>query len=117
MSRFWQNKILKNIFEVDPIRFKPRADYLLRVHGHSMRDIGILNRDLLAVHNTQIAQSGQIIVARLENEVTVKRFRRRGNKVTLQAENPDFSNIEVDLRDAEFAIEGLGVGVVRNQGL
>jgi repressor LexA len=106
---------IEDYFEVDPGRFKPSADYLLRVRGHSMRDVGILNNDLLAVHRTSEALSGQIIVARLDDEVTVKRFRRRGNKVTLHAENPDFDPICVDLRQTEFSIEGLGVGVVRNK--
>jgi len=104
-------------FDIDPNRFKPRADYLLRVRGHSMRDAGILDGDLLAVHRTPEARSGQIVVARVEDEVTVKRFRRKGYKVKLEAENPDFAPITVDLRDTEFAIEGRGVGVVRNRGL
>jgi repressor LexA len=87
--------------------------YLLRVHGLSMRDAGILDGDLLAVHRTSEAANGQIVVARLEDEVTVKRFRRRGNKVRLLPENPDFDPIEVDLRRQPLAIEGLGVGVLR----
>jgi repressor LexA len=101
-------------YQVDPNLFTPRADYLLRVRGLSMRDIGILEGDLLAVHRTQEARSGQIVVARLGDEVTVKRFRRRGNAVELLAENPDFEPIEVDLRSEEFAIEGIGVGVIRS---
>lgn len=79
-----------------------------------MRDAGILEGDLIAVHKTQEARSGQIVVARLGDEVTVKRFRRRGNAVELLAENPDFEPIEVDLRSEEFAIEGIGVGVIRS---
>jgi repressor LexA len=101
-------------YQVDPNLFTPRADYLLRVRGLSMRDIGILEGDLLAVHRTQEARSGQIVVARLGDEVTVKRFRRRGNAVELLAENPDFEPIEVDLRSEEFAIEGIAVGVIRS---
>jgi repressor LexA len=100
-------------YDFDPALFRPRADYLLRVHGLSMRDAGILDGDLLAVHRTSEATNGQIVVARLEDEVTVKRFRRRGNKVRLLPENPDFDPIEVDLRHQPLAIEGLGVGVLR----
>ncbi|MEM7195143.1 MAG: transcriptional repressor LexA [Pseudomonadota bacterium] len=104
---------IEDYFEVNANQFQPRAHYLLRVRGHSMRDVGILNNDLLAVHRTEEVRSGQIVVARLENDVTVKRFRRRGYQVTLHPENEDFEPIEVDLRDEEFAIEGLGVGVLR----
>lgn len=102
-------------YKMDAEIFYPAADYLLRVKGMSMRDVGILNGDLLAVHRTQEATSGQIIVARVGNDVTVKRFRRRGNKVRLMPENEDFEPIEVDLRDEEFTIEGLAVGVIRNE--
>jgi repressor LexA len=87
---------------------------LLRVRGLSMRDAGILEGDLLAVHRTQEARSGQIVVARLADEVTVKRYRRRGNTVQLEAENPDFAPIEVDLNRDALAIEGIAVGVIRN---
>jgi repressor LexA len=80
----------------------------------SMRDAGILDGDLLAVHKTPEARSGQIVVARLHDEVTVKRFRRRGNQVQLVAENPDFKTIHVDLNHQPLVIEGLGVGVIRN---
>jgi repressor LexA len=105
---------LQGHYQVDPNLFTPRADYLLRVRGLSMRDAGILEGDLLAVHRTQEARSGQIIVARLGDEVTVKRLRRRGHAVTLEAENPDFAPIEVDLRREALAIEGVAVGVIRN---
>jgi repressor LexA len=105
---------LEGRYQVDPNLFTPRADYLLRVRGMSMRDAGILEGDLLAVHRTQEARSGQIVVARLADEVTVKRFRRRGHTVELEAENPDFSHIEVDLRRDPLAIEGVAVGVIRN---
>ena len=101
-------------YQVDPAMFTPRADYLLRVRGLSMRDAGILEGDLLAVHRTDDARTGQIVVARLADEVTVKRFRRRGNSVQLLPENPDFEPIEVDARSGEFAIEGVAVGVIRN---
>jgi len=101
-------------YQVDPNLFTPRADYLLRVRGMSMRDAGILEGDLLAVHRTQEARSGQIVVARLADEVTVKRWRRRGHLVQLEAENPEFKPIEVDLRSEPLAIEGVAVGVIRN---
>jgi len=100
--------------QVDPNLFTPRADYLLRVRGLSMRDAGILEGDLLAVHRAPEARSGQMVVARIGDEVTVKRFRRRGHLVQLLPENPDFEPIEVDLRRDSFAIEGIAVGVVRN---
>jgi repressor LexA len=101
-------------YQVDPNLFTPRADYLLRVRGMSMRDAGILEGDLLAVHKTDEARSGQIVVARLGDEVTVKRLRRRGHAVQLEAENPEFAAIEVDLRRETLAIEGIAVGVIRN---
>jgi len=101
-------------YQVDPNLFTPRADYLLRVRGMSMRDAGILEGDLLAVHKTEEARSGQIIVARLGDEVTVKRLRRRGHAVQLEAENPEFAPIEVDLRRDALVIEGVAVGVIRN---
>ncbi|MGH8602558.1 MAG: transcriptional repressor LexA [Gammaproteobacteria bacterium] len=101
-------------YNVDARLFQPRAHYFLRVKGMSMRDAGLLNGDLLAVHTTREASSGQIVVARVENEVTVKRFRRRGTQVRLMPENPSFSPIEVDLRHQSFTIEGLAVGVLRN---
>jgi len=100
-------------YQVDPNLFTPRADYLLKVRGLSMRDAGILEGDLLAVHRTQEAHSGQVVVARLADEVTVKRFRRRGNAIQLMPENPEFEPIEVDARDENFAIEGVAVGVIR----
>src|SRR5213595_3264160 len=101
-------------YQVDPNLFTPRADYLLRVRGLSMRDAGILEGDLLAVHRTQEARSGQIVVARLGEDVTVKRLRRRGHAVSLEAENPEFEPIEVDLRRDALTIEGIAVGVIRN---
>ena len=100
-------------YQVDPALFQPRADYLLKVQGMSMRDAGIHDGDLLAVHKTGEARAGQVVVARLNDEVTVKRLRRRGAIVELHPENPEFEPIIVDLRRDEFAIEGLGVGVIR----
>jgi repressor LexA len=105
---------IQSRYQLDPALFNPRADYLLKVRGMSMRDAGILEGDLLAVHRTSEARSGQIVVARLGNEVTVKRFKRLGNQVQLLPENPDFDPILVDLKRDFFAIEGLGVGIIRN---
>lgn len=95
--------------------FKPSADYFLEVHGESMIDVGIFDGDLLAVHQTQQVSNGQIVVARIGDEVTVKRFQRGKNshQVELIAENPDFAPIIVDLSEQDFAIEGLSVGVIR----
>ena len=100
--------------QVDPALFKPTADYLLRVQGESMRDVGILDGDLLAVHRCSTAENGQIIVARLENEVTVKRLNRQEHMVYLEAENPDFQTIEVNLKEESLDIEGIAVGVIRH---
>jgi repressor LexA len=105
---------LQGSYQIDPNLFTPRADYLLRVRGMSMRDAGILEGDLLAVHKTQDVRSGQIVVARLADEVTVKRLRRRGQSVQLLPENPDFEPIDVDARRDSLTIEGLAVGVIRN---
>jgi len=95
--------------------FHPSADYLLRVNGMSMKDIGILDGDLLAVHRTDQVHNGQIVVARIGEEVTVKRFKRSASRfeVELWPENPDFDVIHVDMRNQEFSIEGLSVGVIR----
>ena len=97
--------------------FQPQADYLLRVRGDSMIDAGILDGDLLAVHKTQQATNGQIVVARIDQEVTVKRFQRtkKRNQILLLPENEAYSPIEVDLANQAFAIEGLSVGVIRQQ--
>lgn len=108
-----EQNIEKNL-PVDPQMFRPKADYLLKVKGMSMRDIGILDGDLLAVHAQREARNGQVVVARLDNEVTVKRFFRKGHAVQLVAENTDFEPIEVDLREQPLEIEGLAVGVIRN---
>lgn len=108
---------IEDHYRVDPRLFKPRADYLLRVRGHSMRETGILDGDLLAVHRTGRAENGDIVVARVnDEEVTVKRFHRRSAYlVRLLPENPDFDPIELDLRNDTLAIEGLGVGVLRER--
>ncbi|MDH4561050.1 MULTISPECIES: transcriptional repressor LexA [unclassified Pseudomonas] len=98
---------------INPDFFHPRADYLLRVRGMSMKDIGIYDGDLLAVHSTREARNGQVVVARLGEEVTVKRFKREGEKVWLIAENPEFAPIEVNLDEQDLVIEGLSVGVIR----
>lgn len=98
---------------VNPSLFRPRADYLLRVRGMSMRDAGIMDGDLLAVHRTEEVRNGQIVVARLADEVTVKRYRRRGAKVWLIPENSEMTPIEVDLKREELIVEGRVVGVLR----
>jgi len=108
---------IEDYYEMSADLFHPRADYFLRVCGDSMIEAGIFDGDLLAVHRTPEARNGEVVVARLDDEVTVKRFRRRGNKVRLLPENPDYEPIEVDLRTQELVIEGLGVGVLRNRGL
>jgi repressor LexA len=100
--------------QIDASLFSPRADYLLKVHGMSMKDIGILDGDLLAVHRSAEAKAGQVVVARIGDEVTVKRFKKRGHTVQLLPENPDFEPIVVDLTRQELVIEGIAVGVIRS---
>ena len=100
-------------FSIDRHMFRPRPHYLLRVEGESMRGIGILHRDLIAVHRTPDATNGQIVVARIDGEITVKRFRQLRQHILLLPENPDFAPIEVDPRTDDFAIEGLYVGSIR----
>jgi repressor LexA len=105
-------------YAIDPSIFSQPPDYLLKVRGMSMKDAGILEGDLLAVRKlaggATEARNGQIVVARLHDEVTVKRFMRKGHQVQLLPENPDFEPIVVSAEDESFAIEGLGVGVIRN---
>ena len=105
-------------FSIDPALFPQQPDYFLKVRGMSMRDAGILDGDLLAVKKlpggASEARNGQIVVARLQDDVTVKRFQRAGNEIYLIAENPDFKPIIVDSKDHDFSVEGLGVGVIRN---
>lgn len=99
--------------QIPPSMFSPQADYFLSVNGMSMKDVGILEGDLLAVHKTTTVRNGQIVVARINDEVTVKRFEKKGNIIRLIAENEEFTDIVVDLESEEFAIEGLSVGVIR----
>lgn len=103
-------------YNVDPALFTARPDYLLKVRGMSMRDAGILDGDLLAVKKADSARDGQIVVARLDDEVTVKRFRRDGGVIELLPENPDFDTIRVEPGRHEFALEGLAVGLLRAWG-
>ena len=107
---------IEDYCELPATFFSPNADYLLQVRGDSMIECGIMDGDLLAVHRTQNVNNGDIVVARIEDEVTVKRFKRSRSKhqVTLLPENKDYSPIEVDLRHQDFEIEGLGVGVIRH---
>ncbi len=106
---------IEDTCDVPPSLFSPRADFLLRVRGDSMTGVGILDGDLLAVHKTTEARDGQIVVARIEDEVTVKRLQRpRRDQVLLLPENDDYEPIEVDLRRQELVIEGLSVGVIRH---
>lgn len=105
---------IEDYCEVDPAFFRPRADYLLRVSGDSMRDVGILDTDLLAVRRTPDAANGQIVVARLDEEVTVKRLSKHGHNVQLLAENPEFAPIVVNLKTTPLTIEGIAVGVLRH---
>lgn len=102
---------------LQPTFFSPSADYLLRVRGMSMKDIGILDGDLLAVHRTQDVHNGQVVVARVGEEVTVKRFKREGSHVYLLPENEEFEPIDIDLAEQEVFIEGLGVGVIRRSDM
>ena len=101
--------------DIPPDMFSPKAHYLLTVKGMSMIDVGIFEDDLLAVHKTDQAKNGDIVVARIDDEVTVKRLEkgRSKYKLSLMPENPDFGSIEVDLRSCDFAIEGISVGVIR----
>jgi len=101
-------------YQLDPDLFSSSVDYLLKVRGLSMRDAGILEGDLLAVHRTKDFRSGQIVVARLHDEVTVKRIRKNRDKVELIPENPDFTTRVVDLKREALEIEGVAVGVIRN---
>jgi repressor LexA len=100
---------------VDQALFRPHADFLLRVQGESMRDAGIAHRDILAVHRTPEAVNGQIVVARLGDEATVKVYRRRGAHLRLEPANPEFMPIEIDLRRESWRIEGIVVGILRTE--
>ena len=104
---------VERTFHVESGLFQRRPDYLLKVRGMSMRDAGIIDGDLLAVHATKDVKNGQIVVARLGEDVTVKRFWRGKHGIELHAENPDFKTIQVE-PDDPFEIEGLAVGLIRN---
>ena len=108
---------IEDYLEVAPDMFYPKADFFLKVQGTSMKNIGIMDGDLLAVHKTNIAENGEIVVARIEEEVTVKRIKTStsSHKVELIPENEDFSSIHVDLSTQNFAIEGISVGVLRTK--
>ena len=108
---------IKSRHKVDPTLFSPKADYLLKVKGDSMINIGIRDGDLLAVHKTTEVRSGQVVVARIDNEVTVKRLKRKGNIIELLPENDTLSSIVVNPAVNDFAIEGLAVGVIRSSGI
>ena len=101
-------------YKLDPALFSPKPHYLLRVEGMSMKDAGILDGDLVAVHRTPEVRSRQIVVARVEDEVTVKRYRQDGSMVWLLPENEDFEPIQVDLSEQAMVIEGVVVGVIRD---
>jgi repressor LexA len=101
-------------YPVDPAMFNPRADYMLQVTGLSMKDDGILHGDWLVVHRTTDAKNGQIVVARVGDDVTVKRLKVRGNKAELIPSNPDFKTLHLDLTRQTLSIEGIAVGVIRN---
>jgi repressor LexA len=101
--------------QLGPAMFEPRADFLLRVQGMSMRDAGILDGDLLAVHRTVEVRNGQIVVARVDGEVTVKRLRMQGPVALLMPENPEYEPIRVDTRKTDLCIEGVVVGVIRRE--
>jgi repressor LexA len=101
-------------YPVDPNLFNPRADYLLQVRGLSMRDEGILDGDWVVVHKTTEAKSGQLVIARVGNDVTVKRLKLRGHKAELIPANPDYQTLHLDLNRETLAIEGIAVGVIRN---
>ncbi len=101
-------------YKIDSALFNPKPHYLLRVDGMSMKDVGILDGDLVAVHRTPEVRSRQIVVARIDDEVTVKRYRQEGTVVWLMPENKDFEPIRVDLAEQEMVIEGVVVGVIRD---
>ena len=101
-------------YRIDPQLLNPKPHYLLRVHGMSMKNAGILDGDLVAVHRTPEVRSRQIVVARLDDEVTVKRYRQKGAMVELLPENEDFETIHVDLTEQTMVIEGVVVGVIRD---
>ncbi len=106
---------IEDYVEMTGQTFHPQANYLLRVKGMSMQNAGILEGDLLAVHQTTQVHNGQIVVARIDDEVTVKRFKKVKNAIQLLPENDDFSPIIIHADEHQFSIEGLGVGIIRNR--
>ena len=104
---------IEDHIQIDPTLFRPRANFLLRVRGDSMKDADILDRDLLAVHQTTQVRDGQIVVARIGDEATVKYYRQQADLVRLEPANPAYKPIEIDLQQQELTIEGLAVGVIR----
>ena len=108
---------IEDYIDVTPDMFYPKADFFLKVQGASMQNIGIMDGDLLAVHKTNIAENGEIVVARIEDEVTVKRITTNSvaHEIKLMPENDDFKPINVDLRTQNFSIEGISVGVLRTK--
>lgn len=107
---------IESFYKIDRRLFHPQPDFLLRVEGWSMRDAGILPGDLLAVQRTQTAQNGELVVARLGDDVTVKRFERKGDVVRLLPANPDFAPIRIDLSQQDLIVEGRVVGLLRTGG-
>src|SRR5262245_12961819 len=104
---------IEDHYQIDPKIFQPRAHYLLKVRGMSMKDIGIMDGDLVAVHRTPEVRSRQIVVARIDDEVTVKRYKQEGKVVWLLPENEEFEPIRVDMKEQSLIIEGVVVGVLR----
>jgi repressor LexA len=107
---------IETTYSVDPVLFSAKPDFLLKVRGMSMRDAGILDGDLLAVKKIDSAKNGQIVVARLGDDVTVKRYKKSGSVIELLPENPDFEPIRVNSGEDNFALEGLAVGLLRAWG-
>lgn len=105
---------IEDHYPVSGTMFNPTADYLLRVNGNSMENIGILDGDLLAVHKTKVAKNGQVVVARVDDEVTVKRLEKKGNLIYLHPENDELESSVVDPRFEYIEIEGIAVGVIRS---
>jgi repressor LexA len=104
---------IEDRINIDAALFRPRADFVLRVHGDSMKDADIQDRDLLVVHQTSEARNGQIVVARIDDDATVKYYRRQGHRVRLEPANTAYRPIEIDLREQALTIEGLAVGIIR----
>lgn len=104
---------IEDHIQVDASLFRPRGDFVLRVRGDSMQEADILDRDLLVVHQTNEARNGQIVVARIDDEATVKYYQRQGHRVRLEPANTAYRPIEIDLREQTLAIEGLAVGIIR----